>query len=444
MRKNLSLLVCLIMFIAALSMKPAQSNAWSSSLDEGIALMKAGNEEAAFSAIKKAAEEGETEAFGKLAWMYYSGSGVRPDSVQAKLWAQKGADLNDPEGSLVAAWYYMDIQTGSANEKALEILQKLAVSDDPVYSGYALNAMGWINVTSPETNIEKAIECYQLGADLGNPYAMFNLADIYGWQYPEYRDYEAALKYYVSCLEYKPWDLSEHFVAGCDYARNKTDLDKNVMKNLYYVAFYLREPADGSASNLEMAIPYHEVLANYGDVRAASWLAGIYFDDEMGVAQNLAEHVKWNRRILEIYEANPSDEILFYAQSAAHNLGSCYYYQWGVERDFSKSLDYYSQAYEMGSKESMDNITIHANGFLTGQNEKIGTPQDFSLAVEWYNRAIELGNGEAAYELATFYEHGYEPYIKGKFKPFPIDLEKAQEYYDIAESLGYQEEETIE
>ena len=441
MRKILTVLVCMIILVSALSMKPTISNAQGSSLDDGIALMKAGDEEAAFSAIKKAADDGVTEAFGKLAWMYYSGSGVKPDSVQAKLWAQKGADLNDPEGSLVAAWYYMDIQTESANEKALEILQNLAVSDDPVYRGYALNAMGWIYATSPEKNVQKAVECYQKAAELGNPNAMLNLADLYGWEYPEYCDYEAALKYYESCLECKPWDISEYFVAGCNYARGKANLDQKAMQNLYYVAFYLREPADGSAPNMEMAIPYHEVLTNYGDVRAASWLSAVYSDDEMGVAQNLAECVKWDKKILEIYEADPSEENLFYARYAAHNLGSSYYYQWGVERDFSKSLDYFSHAYELGNKESMVNITGNANSFLSGLNEKIGTPQDFSLALEWYNKAIELGNGEAAYELATFYEHGYEPDGASNLKSFPINLEKAKEYYNIAESLGYREEE---
>lgn len=443
MKKLLSVLVCMIMIVTALSMQPTWSNADGSSLDEGIALMKAGDEVAAFSAIKKAADEGVTEAFGKLAWMYFTGTGVEYDGWKALSWVQKGVAVNDPESMLLQGWNYTTEMTDSNREKALDIFQKLAELDDPVYRGYALNELGWICASSPENNMEQAIEYYQKAADLGNPNAMLNLADIYGWQYPEYRDYEAALKYYVSCLECTPWDISEHFVAGCNYALDKERLDKDALNDLYYTGYQIREPQDGSKPNYDLALRYHEMAAEYGDARAASWLFYAYNnDDDIGVERNLEKSLKWAKRVLEIHEVSPDEYTNDVADVFNLLVGDCYLHSWGTEQDYSEALNCYIRSYELGNIDALDCIRNGANNLLTGIVVEID--QDIPLALEWYNKAIELGSGEAAYELASFYKYGFQPDDGYNLKSFPINLDKAKEYYDIAESLGHRVEETNE
>lgn len=443
MKRFVISIICLVMVIGVSLVNIPSAHAMDSNLEEGIAQMKLGDTKVAFTAIHEAAEEGVTEAFGKLAWLYLTGTGVKTNMVEALSWAKKGAEADDPESLLVLGWYEMD--EAKNRSKAQEIFQRLAESEDPVYRGYALNALGWLSQTSEsQPDLEKAKKYYEKAAEAGNPNAMLNLADIYGWSVPEYNDPETALRYYVSELECEPLDISGYFVAGDNYSHNKTNLDQKALQNLRYVGFYLGEPADGSEPNYDLAFRYYEVLANYGDARAAAWLANVYYN-ESGIEPNLSEYVSWNKRILEIYEAYPSASNNSsvsneeYARDSALNLGSCYLYAWGVEQDYSKSLYYFSMAYELGLKEAMVNITTRANHFLTGSGKGQGFEQDIPLALVWYNKAIELGSGEAAVELANFYQYGYTPDPGSGLKGFPVDLDRAKEYYDLAESLGYHE-----
>src|SRR5689334_13332528 len=75
------------------------------------------------------------------------------------------------------------------------------------------------------------------------------------------------------------------------------------------------------------------------------------------------------------------------------NLGGCYEYGIGVEKDEQKAVEWYQKAAELGNARAHYCLgCCYENGIGVEKNER--------KAVEWYQKAAELGNGLALNHFA--------------------------------------------
>ena len=110
-------------------------------------------------------------------------------------------------------------------------------------------------------------------------------------------------------------------------------------------------------------------------------------------------------------------------------LGECYYFGWGVEQDYKKSVEWYKKSAEQGYAAAQFNLGIC---YYRGQ----GVEQDYKKAVEWYKKSAEQGDEKAQFNLGYCYEKGqgveqdYKKAVEWYEKAAMQGNEKAKEYLD--------------
>jgi TPR repeat protein len=99
--------------------------------------------------------------------------------------------------------------------------------------------------------------------------------------------------------------------------------------------------------------------------------------------------------ILEFYIEVSQEEN----SQAQNNLGYCYQYGIGTQKDFNKAFKLYIKSAEQGNSDAQNNLGYcYKNG--------IGTQIDVKKAIELYTLAAEQGNLSGQYNLGHCYEHG--------------------------------------
>lgn len=86
------------------------------------------------------------------------------------------------------------------------------------------------------------------------------------------------------------------------------------------------------------------------------------------------------------------------AQSMA-DLGWCYAYGKGVDKDIKKAVELFNKAIAKGNTDAMRRL---GNLYREGD----GVPLDYSKAMEWYQKAADKGDSEAMYNLGVMYANG--------------------------------------
>ena len=81
------------------------------------------------------------------------------------------------------------------------------------------------------------------------------------------------------------------------------------------------------------------------------------------------------------------------------DLGNCYYYGYGVEKDYTKAVEWYRKAAEQGFAEAQYKL-----GFMYSRG--YGVEHDFAKAVEWYRKAAYQGHTLAQYKLGFLWSRG--------------------------------------
>ena len=90
----------------------------------------------------------------------------------------------------------------------------------------------------------------------------------------------------------------------------------------------------------------------------------------------------------------------------------------GVAKNIEKAIDYYNQAAELGSAESLLNL-----GIIYADSK-----DDKKKAFECYQKAAELGNSKALFNMGLMYQEG-----QGVDR---IDIRKAKECFEKAADQG--------
>lgn len=116
---------------------------------------------------------------------------------------------------------------------------------------------------------------------------------------------------------------------------------------------------------------------------------------------------------------------------ATYELGFCYYYGIGVERDLKTAIEYYEASANAGCEDAMIEL---ANCYLRG----IGTCKRVDKAIDLLEKCADRDNAYACYLLGDIYTYG--PDLDG-FYVNDVATKKAKRYYEKSARLGYTEAE---
>ncbi len=321
------------------------------------------------------------------------------------------------------------------NEETQENIRKIAEED----YNKALNELGHnyeygISIEK-KTNIEKAIECYEIAVKNSSNVALFNLASIYE-KNEKYRDEKKAIECYEALVRKgnKPAILR----LGDIYKNSKNEESKKGILNILKIALKennqnaLPELVNIYFQNKEDNNKKKEILdsiwekAKENDENALIILAEIYKQDntlDTGIKSDIFNFIEGKRGFQYDENGKPIvDNEKTYENYFLNFFGEKYLED---EENKQKAFDYFKKGTELGDPYSTTNLGYcYENGIGIEKNEK--------KALEYYEKGAELGNIEACMNSAFFYENG-----KGTDR----DEEKAIKYYEMA--AGYNNTEAM-
>ena len=128
--------------------------------------------------------------------------------------------------------------------------------------------------------------------------------------------------------------------------------------------------------------------AETGDANSQCAIAEFYANGNLGVAQDIAEAVKWYRKSAQ---QNYTE--------AQFNLGWCFANGQGVKKDQTEAVSWWRKAAEQNDADAQLNLGwFYSHG--------LGVTKDQMEAVKWYRKAAEHGLAQAQFILGLHYYEG--------------------------------------
>lgn len=213
-----------------------------------------------------------------------------------------------------------------------------------------------------EGNAEKAVEQYQIAAELGHVRALCNLGHCYDRGKGVKADLAQSLKWYEQAAELG--DLMAQYHVGFCYDQGK-----------------------GTDPNPEAAAKWYEKAAGQGQPRAQCKM-GFFYGTGRGVTQDLARSLEWYEKAAEQGD-----------MEAQFNAGFCYDRGKGVEANPERAVMWYVRAASQGFARAQHNLGIcYELGRGTGKNPV--------LAAKCYTSAATRDYHPAQYRLSLCYRNG--------------------------------------
>lgn len=298
------------------------------------------------------------------------------------------AETGDVDSIITLANAYYDGIDGEGNcYKAFELYSK-ALEAEPE-NVRAINCLGncYNHGVGVDQDTKKAEELYRKAANIGDPFAQYNLArhlekrndsECLEWYEEAYKngDVDAPLCKAIIFLEGKivPEDRKkyiDYLIKADEIGNNGATLDlacaylqgdlveKSIDKGFElmqkaaaggnkYAANNLSvmyEEGFGIEADTEKSIEWAKNAANLGDTERIFQLAVTYFYGDKSTPEDKSKAVEFF-----ILAANAG------SSTAMENLGICYSNGYGVEVDKNKSVEWLEKAAREGSREAIDNL----------------------------------------------------------------------------------------
>ena len=298
------------------------------------------DEQKAVEWYRKAADQGDDEAWLRLYHCYSDGIGVEKDDDQALTCLLNAADLNNADALfLVALCIQEDERDPENRQKAVGLIREAAALGQPdaiqtLKEDFTHDnpedqyIMGQI---LSKTEPEEAVKWFRKAAAQGNAEAQYELSVSYERGIGVEQDMQSALEWLKKAAEngspQAQWIFGEWNV-------------------------YKRGPEADEALGGE----YLKKAAEQGQVDAQSCLGMLFIQGNAGLPQDYAAAVHW----LEL--AAKQDE-----PDAMNNLGNLYEQGLGVKQNHETAKIWYHKAAECGSFDAEENLATCA--FADGDNE---------------------------------------------------------------------------
>lgn len=377
----------------------------------------------AFSWYKKAAEAGHAAAMNEVGLCYTNGLGVAKDLAKGNEWLKKAAD----GGSLVAkknlGVRYLNGSFGMVKDQALAIKYLLEASDGGHASASYELGTCYRDGKGVEKDDKKSFSFYWKAAEKGHVDAMNELAICYSNGIGTTKDLTKGNEWMKKSAD-----------GGCLVA--KKNLGVRYLNGTF-----------GMGKDQALGIKYLQQAAEGGIASAQFELGSCYLDGK-GVAKDISKAVQWLTKAAEKNHADAClylgdlyhkgvdvpedyDKAFFYFQRSTNgkktapglfNMGLCYEFGHGTEKNLKKAVEFYEKAIEEGSVSAMLNL-----GVLYCENkEGFANP---SRGLELVKRAAEGGKATAMFDLYLYYRFG-----RGVTQ---IDEKQAHYWLDKAAEKGH-------
>lgn len=387
---------------------------------------------AALSHYQEGVEKGSDLARLGLGNLYRNGNGVLTN-------LEKANDLFDEalDNGCVEANYYKGImiKNGLVGEdadanKALELLDRVADSENPSFVAAAAEAKGTIcknGYAGVEKDIDKALKYYNEAIEaypFAEGYGNADIASMYASEGETVREeeyYKKALAFYETAAE--EGNISAINTVGLYYRKGRgTEADGEKAMDYY------RKAADAGnytamdnigimyengyanvKKDMDKAYEWYKKAADAGYADAMKDLGDLYYDGKYGAKDDEPDY----NTARQWYEKAAENGY----SGAYTSLGNMYKNGKGVEKDDEKALDNYMKGVARGNSGAMNQVGIC-------YHDGIGVEKDYVQAMEWYLKASNAGSSSAMYNLGKMYMNG-----EGIDQP---DYEEAKNWYMCA------------
>jgi TPR repeat protein len=311
--------------------------------------------------LEELARQGNADAQGNLARMYFNEWGVKKDYAEGLIWAHKAAEQGNSDGQ---------------NVLGISLLHGFGVAKDEAEGGK------WIRKS----------------AEQGNARAQANLGGMYANGLGVAKDYDEAVKWYRKSAEQGEaggqYSLGAAYANGLGVAKDEAEAIKWYRKSAeqgnafgQYGLGLAYANGLGVAKDEAEAVKWYRKSAEQGNAFGQTNLGAAYVSGQ-GVAKDYDEAVKWYRKSAEQGEA-----------MAQKNLGQMYANGLGVAKDEAEAVKWYRKSAEQGNAFGQYCLGVaYANG--------LGVAKDYDEAVKWYRKAAEQGNALAQNNLGVAYDNG--------------------------------------
>ncbi len=302
--------------------------------------------------LRLSAERGYAEAQTELGGCYHAALGVQKDDEQAIIWFKKAAEQDNANGELeLGVMYYYGWGVEKNYEQAVYWYKKAAEQGNT----NAMNNLGICygkghGVTKDR---EQAIYWYRKAAEQKNAYGQYNLG-YYCYHHPEseqgYYWYKRAARQKLPNA-FRWTNLYKKDIITTTFETERTD------------SMYERADKYFYEKNYEQAVLWYQKAAEENHP-VAQYCLGLCYENGYGVTQDHVKAVSWFQKAAEQGIATAQGllgkyylEVKDYskafswsnksveagARSGCYTLGICYYYGYGVERDYKKAEDYFKR-----------------------------------------------------------------------------------------------------
>ena len=187
--------------------------------------------------------------------------------------------------------------------------------------------------------------------------------------------------------------------------------------------------------------------ANQGYAHAMN-SAGYMYSQGIGVTKDNGKALEWYKKAAELGDplhqfnlANTYNSIRDYANAitwyskikifnpeARMILGTYYFYGRGVEKDYTKALEYFTKSSETKYSQYYLGL-MYENGY--------GVEKNYTEALNWYEKSAKQETAEAQYRIGLMYNNGYG--VEKNYTEAAIWYEKSakQGYASAQNNLGY-------
>lgn len=269
---------------------------------------------------------------------------------------------------------------------------------------------------NPDKGIELIDEAIRQGCGRASRYMAHCYADGAGVE----QDYSRALKLYEQAIAHEDY-------ASCAYLGLLYEAGNGVKKDINIAIALYKQAVDYhiGIGCLCLAYCYEEGIGTDKNVKCAIDLLNL--GKLYGNASSIRRLGKYYENGLDDIETDASKAFSLYYEAASkgnrcaiRDVGRCYLFGVGVEKNIKKAIEYFDKSIEISSVLNIDEWYISLG-------ELLDECQEYSLGLVYYQKAAELGNVEGLRNLAINYENGYG---------VDICVDIAMDYYKQASDLG--------
>ncbi len=360
-------------------------------LDEGDGLKQ--DRDRGIDYMIKSAESGYAPAQNYLGYLYNHGDYFKKDTLKAKEWLTKAAEQGLPKAKYNLALFYKNGEKGT--DKDLGLYFKLICEAAEMGYPYAQFELGeaYYFGNGTVTDYSQAFVWYSRAAEQCNANAEYSLGYLYEHGYGVKEDLKEAYKWY--------YDAS---TKGNDKAtmRLGTLLFYKFSNRDSEAIEYIEQAADNGHSNACYALYqiYNDDEEHKDEKKARYWLLrGVSYRNKYCIKEAAGHYLSgsllpYNPQLaVECYEAGIEDNN----RDCMYLLGDLYDVGMYVKKDEEKALDLFRRAADKGECRAQCRL---------GDHYMYGTYKDPDMALYWYRLAACNDNVRAMKEMARIYEEG--------------------------------------